>query len=158
MSSTEKIKGAFVPVPTVFDESGELDEKLYAEIIEYFIVHDADALFLMGSFAQGAAMDTGQRKRATEIAVTVAGGRVPIVPNVSAVDPYTSRQLAQHARDRGADAIGMIGPYYYNERTAEELLEHFKMIDRDIEMPLFIHNSRLHQGYAIGPELMAMIK
>ncbi len=99
-------------------------------------------------------MRIDQRKRVAELVTEEVRGRVPLVVQVGAVDPYTAIELGTHARRLGADAIGMVGPYYYNDRTPDELVMHFQMVDQAVQLPLFIYNNPAYQGYSITPALM----
>src|SRR5262249_48648021 len=71
---------------------------------------------------------------------------------------YTARDLARHAEASGAAAVAMIGPYYYSDRTADDVVDHFDWINAVVSLPLFIYNDSPHQGYSITPKLMARIK
>jgi 4-hydroxy-tetrahydrodipicolinate synthase len=79
---------------------------------------------------------------------------VPVVIHVGTVDPYSTIDLGLHAREIGADAIGIVGPYYFADRSEEELVLHFEMVDRAVRMPILLYNNPRYQGYSISPELM----
>jgi dihydrodipicolinate synthase/N-acetylneuraminate lyase len=136
MAAARPISGMFVPVPTVFDQDGELDRAVYGELIDYYVSHGADALFLMGPFGQGPAMSPGHRKLALEVAIAAAAGRVPVAPNITAVDLFTSRELAQHAQDHGAACVAMIGPYYYGDRTPDDIVAAHRYHPGSIPVPV----------------------
>ena len=61
MPSVDDIRGMFVPVPTPFTLDGDLDEQLFAELVEHYITVGGNALFLFGSIGQGAAMSAAMR-------------------------------------------------------------------------------------------------
>jgi dihydrodipicolinate synthase/N-acetylneuraminate lyase len=63
--------------------------------------------------------------------------------------------LGRHARSIGADAIGHVGPYYYSDRTEYEILEHLRMVDGVVGLPLLIYNNPPYSGYKISPAMMA---
>jgi N-acetylneuraminate lyase/4-hydroxy-tetrahydrodipicolinate synthase len=76
------------------------------------------------------------------------------VIHIGAVDPYTSIDIGQHAIDSGADALACVGPFYYTDRTAEEVRAHFKMLGRALKIPMMLYNNPKYQGYPITPEMM----
>lgn len=154
----DRIRGMFVPVPTPFDGDGEVDECLYDLMCREYVNRGANALFLLGSVGQGPAMRMNQRKRAVEIAVEAVGTRVPVVPNVGTVDPYSARDLGCHARDHGVAAIALVGPYYYSDRSTDELILHYKMIDEAVGMPIFLYDNPAYQGYSATPAVMAQMR
>ncbi len=148
----------FQSIPTPFDDDGELDEPLYADMIRYYVEHGVNALFVFGPFGQGPAMSVEQRARGLEIALEVAGDRVPVVPDVGAVEPYTARALARHAREHGATAVAASAPYFYSDRSPAELVLHFAMIDEVAQLPMLIVTDPAYQGYTITLETMAAIR
>ncbi len=147
----EGVKGMLLPLPTPFDGDGGLDEKLLADMATYYVERGVDSLFLFGSYGQGPAMSVEQRKRGLEAIMARVHGKVPIVVHIGAVDPYTSRELGLHARAEGADAVGIVGPYYYSDRSEAELLEHVRFLDDALKMPLFFYNNPAYQGYPVTP-------
>jgi dihydrodipicolinate synthase/N-acetylneuraminate lyase len=154
MGSTDAIRGMLLPLPTVFDGDGAVDEALMRDLTQFYVSAGVHSLFILGSYGQGPALDPADRKRVAELVVEEVRGRVPVVVHVGAVDPYTSIELGLHARGLGVDAIGMVGPYYYADRNEGELVLHFEMVDRAVQLPLFVYNNPRYQGYAIGPDLM----
>lgn len=158
MAEIDQIRGMFQPVPTPFDDEGELDESLYGQLVEHYIDHGANALFVFGPFGQGPAMNLGQRMRGLEIALERSAGRIPVVPDIGAVDPYSARSLGEHARSLGAISVAISAPYYYADRSPDELIKHFKMIDDSVELPFIIVTDPPYQGYPISLELMARLR
>jgi dihydrodipicolinate synthase/N-acetylneuraminate lyase len=154
MHSTDAIRGMLLPIPTVFDGTGEVDEPLMREMTRFYLDAGIHALFVCGSFGQGPAMRTDQRKAVTELIVQEARGRIPVIIHIGTVDPYSAVELGQHARAIGADGIGVVGPFYYTDRTHEELLLHFQMIDEAVHLPILVYNNPGYQGYVITPALM----
>lgn len=158
MNSTERIQGMLLPLPTPFQGNGELDEGLLQEMARFYVKAGVNALFLLGSYGQGPAMPHEMRKRATEQVVKAVGGQVPIVVHIGAVDPYTSQELGQHAKTCGADAVALVGPYYYADRSETEIIEHIRMVDQAIAMPLFFYNNPRYQGYSVTPSFLSHIQ
>src|SRR6266545_3859687 len=147
----EQIRGIVLPSPTVFLEDGRVDEKLMRELTDWFIDCDVHAFFVLGSYGQGPAMAPNERKKVAEIVVQQVKHRVPVVVHIGAVD------LGKHGKSIGADAIGHVGPYYYADRSEYEIIEHFKMVDRALGMPILVYNNPRYSGYNIHPAFMARL-
>lgn len=154
----DQIRGMFVPVPTPFLEDGSLDETVFAQLVRFYVQKGVNAIFLFGSYGQGPAMGVEQRMRGLEVAMEAAGHKVPVVPQVSAVDPFTARELALHAKSQGVEAVALVGPYYYADRTEQELIGFFKMVDDAVGLPMFLYNNPRYQGYSITPKLLGRIR
>ena len=154
---TEQIRGIVLPTPTVFRVDGSVDDKLMGELTEWFVACGVHALFILGSYGQGPAMTTDERKKVAEMTVKQVKHRVPVVVHIGAVDPYTAIDLGKHAKAIGAEAVGHVGPYYYADRSEYEIIEHFKMVDRALGMPLLIYNNPRYSGYNVHPNFMARL-
>jgi dihydrodipicolinate synthase/N-acetylneuraminate lyase len=153
----DHIRGIVLPTPTVFLEDGSVDEKLMCELTDWFIACGVHAFFILGSYGQGPALAPEQRKNVAQLVVQQVKHRVPVVVHVGAVDPYTAIDLAKHAKTIGAEAIGHVGPYYYADRSEYEIIEHFKMVDRAVGLPILVYNNPRYSGYNIHPDFMARL-
>jgi dihydrodipicolinate synthase/N-acetylneuraminate lyase len=149
----EQIRGIVLPSPTVFLEDGSVDEKLMRALTDWYLACGVHAR----SYGQGPAMTPDERKKVAEAIVQQVKHRVPVIVHVGAVDPYTAIDLGKHARAIGAEAIGHVGPYYYADRSEYEIIEHFKMVDRAVGLPILVYNNPRYSGYNIHPSLMARL-
>jgi dihydrodipicolinate synthase/N-acetylneuraminate lyase len=153
----EKIRGIVLPLPTVFLKDGRVDEDLMRELTEFYIGAGVHSLFVLGSYGQGPALSPEERRRVAEIVVRQTDHRVPCIVHVGSVDPFTAIDLGRHARSIGADAIGHVGPYYYADRSEYEVLEHLRMVDGAVGLPLLIYNNPRYSGYNMAPSMMAKL-
>lgn len=154
---TEKIRGIVMPSPTVFLDDGSVDEQLMRELTDWYVACGVHAFFILGSYGQGPALNPDERKKVAEIVVRQVKHRVPVVVHVGAVDPFTAIDLAKHAKAIGAEAIGHVGPFYYADHSEYEVVEHFKMVDRAVGMPMLVYNNPRYSGYNIHPQFMARL-
>jgi dihydrodipicolinate synthase/N-acetylneuraminate lyase len=152
------IRGMVMPVPTPFLEDGEVDEKLFEELLDFYLASGMNALFINGSYGQGPAMSVEQRKRTAEIAVNRVKHRIPVMIHIGAVDPFTSSDLGKHARAIGANAVAIVGPYYYSDHNEYEVIEHYRAADKATELPILVYNNPQYSGYNITPPMMARLK
>ncbi|HEX9879437.1 MAG TPA: dihydrodipicolinate synthase family protein [Candidatus Binatia bacterium] len=154
----ETIKGIVMPIMTPFREDGELDESMGCEIADFLIDGGVHALFLLGSFGQGPAMRTEQRKRFAEVIVEHTRGRVPIVLHVGTADVFSTVDLGLHARSLGCEAIAVVGPYYYSDHTEFEITEHYREVGSRVGMPLMVYHNPPYSGYDITPPMMLRLR
>lgn len=151
------VRGIVLPSPTVFHEDGSVDEMLMRELTDWFVACGVHAFFVLGSYGQGPALPPDERKKVAEIIIGQVKRRVPVVVHIGAVDPYTAIDLGKHAKSIGAAAVGHVGPYYYADRSEYEIIEHLKMVDRALGMPMLIYNNPRYSGYNIHPAFMAKL-
>lgn len=153
----DAIRGMLLPMPTVFEEDGRIDDRLMRELADYYVAAGVNALLVAGSFGQGPAMSQEERKHVAALVVKQVRGRVPVVIHVGTADPYTTIDLGRHALASGADALACVGPYYYSDHSPEEVRAHFKMVGGALKAPILLYNNSKYQGYPIGPELMGQL-
>jgi dihydrodipicolinate synthase/N-acetylneuraminate lyase len=161
MSPTEaiaQIRGFIAPIPTVFDGKGEPDLAMIEKLADFFLAAGVHGFFVLGSLGMGPVCTNEQRKVVAETIVKRIARRVPVMVQVGATEPYSCVELAAHAEAIGADAIGVVGPYYFNNRTEWELIEHYRLIGAASKLPMLLYNNPLYSGYPCPPELMVKIR
>jgi len=152
------VKGLVIPIPAVFDGKGEPDLAMMEKLTDWYLGAGVHGFFILGSQGQGPATTIEQRKAIAETVVRRVNKRVPCIVQIGAVEPYTSIELGHHAKEIGADGVGIVGPYYYSDRNEWELIEHYKVVDKEVNMPILLYNNPEYSGYPITPAMMAKMR
>ncbi len=153
----DEIRGMVLPIPTLFLDDGRFDERLLCDLTEFYIASGVHAFFILGSYGQGPALSVEERKKVAEVIVKQSRHRVPCVVHIGSVDPYTAIDLGKHAVSLGVEAVGHVGPYYYSDRSEHEVIEHFRLVDRSVGLPILVYNNPNYSGYNIPPGMMARL-
>jgi 4-hydroxy-tetrahydrodipicolinate synthase len=154
----KSVKGLVMPIPAVFDGKGEPDLPMMEKLTDWYLASGVHGFFILGSQGQGPACRIDQRKAIAETVVGRVNKRVPCVVQIGAVEPYTSIELGLHAKQIGADGVGIVGPYYYSDRNEWELIEHYKVVDKEVNMPILLYNNPEYSGYPIPPAMMKKMR
>jgi 4-hydroxy-tetrahydrodipicolinate synthase len=154
----KSVKGLVMPIPAVFDGKGEPDLPMMEKLTDWYLASGVHGFFILGSQGQGPACRIDQRKAIAETVVRRVNKRVPCVVQIGAVEPYTSIELGLHAEQIGADGVGIVGPYYYSDRNEWELIEHYKVVDKEVNMPILLYNNPEYSGYPIPPAMMKKMR
>ena len=152
------VKGLVMPIPAVFDGKGEPDLPMMEKLTDWYLDSGVHGFFILGSQGQGPATTIEQRKAIAETVVRRVNRRVPCIVQIGAVEPYTSIELGHHAKQIGADGVGIVGPYYYSDRNEWELIEHYKVVDKEVNMPILLYNNPEYSGYPIPPAMMKKMR
>jgi dihydrodipicolinate synthase/N-acetylneuraminate lyase len=152
------IQGILVPLITPFDEEGLVDEPMLRKLVDFYVKVPVQGLFVLGSSGQGPVMSIAERKRAAEIAIDQAQSRVPVVIHVGTADAQSTVELAEHAANRGASAVGVIPPYYYSDHTEYEIVAHYRAVADAVSAPIFIYENPKYSGISVSPELALRMK
>ncbi|MCF8002472.1 MAG: dihydrodipicolinate synthase family protein, partial [Halanaerobiales bacterium] len=149
-----EIKGVIPALMTVFDKDELLDEKNMRGLVSYLIDKGVNGLYLTGSTGEGFLMSLSERKKVVEIVIDETDGKVPIIVHVGAIGTKNSIELAQHAHQKGADAVSAVPPFYW-EFQKEHIYKYYKDIAEATPLPMIIYNIHLAgmMGYESIKEL-----
>lgn len=154
----QSIRGMLLPIPTVFEEDGRIDQKLMEELVDYYVDAGVNALFVGGSFGQGPAMSLEERKQLSTIVTKRVAKRIPVVVHAGTADHFTTIELGKHSLQAGADALAFVGPYYYADHSPDEVREHFREVGKALKAPFMLYNNPKYQGYPISAQLMRQMR
>jgi dihydrodipicolinate synthase/N-acetylneuraminate lyase len=152
------IKGVLVPLITPFDEKERVDEALMRSLVDFYVKAAVQGLFVLGSSGQGPAMSILERKKAAEVALDQARARIPVIIHVGTADAESTVELAVHAAEKGATAVGVVPPYYYSDHTEYEIISHYKLVAAAVKLPIYIYENPKYSGISIPPDLAKRMK
>ncbi len=148
-------EGVLTALVTPFRD-GQIDELALQELVERQIAAGVDGLVPCGSTGESATLSHAEHRRAVEVVVQAARGRVPVVAGTGSNNTREAVELTQHAKEAGADGALLISPYY-NKPTQEGLVEHFAEIARRTAFPLIVYNIPGRTASNILPTTMARL-
>ncbi len=151
-------KGVLIPIITPFLEDGSIDEVLLGELVDFYLSARVQGLFALGSSGQGPALSTSERKQVAEVVIKRSSGVIPVIIHVGTADTPTTIELAQHAEECGASAIGIIPPYYYCDVPNTAILEHYRKVSEGCSLPIYIYENPKYCGLTISPQFALELK
>jgi 4-hydroxy-tetrahydrodipicolinate synthase len=149
-------KGSMVALITPMRADGSLDEKAFAEFVEWQIAEGTEGLIPVGTTGESPTLSHAEHKRVVEICVEVTRGRVPVIAGAGSNSTAEAIDFARHAKKAGADATLVVTPYY-NKPTQEGLFLHFTAIADAVDLPLFIYNIPGRSVVDMSVETMARL-
>ena len=132
-------KGSLVALITPMRSDGSIDEKAYAEFVDWQIKEGTHAVVPVGTTGESPTLSHDEHKRVVEIAIEVAKGRVPVIAGAGSNSTEEAIDLTRHAKEAGADAALIVTPYY-NKPTQEGMYLHFRAIADAVDLPIIIYN------------------
>ena len=151
-----RLQGSLTALITPMRADGSLDEKGFAEFVEWQIAEGIDGLVPVGTTGESPTLSHAEHKRVVEICVEVARGRVPVVAGAGSNSTAEAIDFAQHAKKAGADATLVVTPYY-NKPTQEGMFLHFTAIADAVDLPLIIYNIPPRSVVDMTPETMGRL-
>ena len=147
--------GSITALITPF-RNGAVDEKAFAELVEWQIAEGAAGLVPCGTTGESPTLSHDEHKRVVEICVGSAAGRVPVIAGTGSNSTAEAIELTRHAKQAGADAALVVMPYY-NKPTPEGQYRHFKAINDAVDLPVIIYNIPGRSVVDMSVETMARL-
>jgi 4-hydroxy-tetrahydrodipicolinate synthase len=137
----EHIYGIVPPMTTPFRLDGTIDEDALLAETRYMIeVAKVHGLAVCGSTGEGHTITTEETRRITEIAVTEAKGRIPIITGVITDSTAQAIERGEAVKDLGIAALQVTPPHYLFRPDDDSMLKHFEALARGTGMPIIIYN------------------
>jgi 4-hydroxy-tetrahydrodipicolinate synthase len=149
--------GIVCALTTPFGSDEKPDLGALEALMDRQIEAGVHGLFIAGTSGEGPLLNRAERRRVAEGAVSKMNGSIPIIVHCGAADTRTSEHLAQHAAAIGADAVAVVGPYFYGWGPAH-LYEHFKAVaEAAPAIPAYIYENPERVGYSVGADLVGRL-
>ena len=149
-------KGSLVALITPMRADGAVDEEAFRRFVEWQIGQGTDGIVPVGTTGESPTLTHAEHKRVVEIAVEVAAGRVPVIAGAGSNSTAEAVELAQHAKQAGADAALVVTPYY-NKPTQQGLVLHFTAVADAADLPIIIYNIPPRSVVDMSVETMARL-
>ncbi|MEP6679880.1 MAG: dihydrodipicolinate synthase family protein [Chloroflexota bacterium] len=148
----ELIVAAVTPLA---DAGRRLDEAAIRPLVEFLEGHGADGIFACGTTGEGVLLSLDERRRAAVGFRAALRGR--LIVHCGAQTTADTVELARHAREIGADAIGVIPPPYYR-LDADALTDHFVAAAQACApLPVYLYAFTARSGYPLPVEVVTAV-
>jgi 4-hydroxy-tetrahydrodipicolinate synthase len=137
--TSPRFRGVFTALVTPFRRGGELDEGAFERLVERQIAAGVHGLVPVGTTGETSTLSHEEHRRVVELCVQTAAGRVPIIAGAGSNSTAEAIELAQHAKDVGADAVLAVTPYY-NRPSQEGLYRHYAAMAEAVDIPVVVYN------------------
>ena len=143
-------KGCGTAISTPFDEKG-VNLKEFEKLINFQIENGADSIIVCGTTGESSTMRLEEKKSVIEFSVKIANGRVPIIAGTGGNNTMKVIEFSKKVESLGVDGLLIVTPYY-NKCTQKGLIEHYKIIAKNVSLPIILYNVPSRTGVNILPE------
>ena len=144
-----ELKGIIPPVITPLLNNNELDVKGLEKLIEHLIVGGVHGLFLLGTNGEATSLTYELRKELILKACKFVNKRVPVLVGITDTSFAGSIEIAQAAKEAGADAV-VVAPPYYMPISQEEMMQYLEDLSAKLPLPFVLYNmpscTKLHMN------------
>jgi len=151
-----KFEGIYTPAITPLDESGQIDRKAFAAVLESLIEAKVHGIVVGGSTGEYYSQTSQERFDLAAYAKDVIGNRLALIVGTGATRTEDSVEYAKAAKAIGADAILVSTPPYALP-TERENAVHALTVDRAANMPIMLYNYPARMGVMMGEEYFSRV-
>jgi dihydrodipicolinate synthase/N-acetylneuraminate lyase len=142
------LRGALAAAVTPLD-GDQLDEPAFGPYVDFLAGSGLDGLLALGTTGEGLLFGVEERKRAIELFLSAAAGRLQVAAHCGAQTTAETVVLASHAAEAGVDAVAVIGPPYF-QLDERSLLDHFEAAaGACAPLPFYVYEFERASGYAV---------
>jgi dihydrodipicolinate synthase/N-acetylneuraminate lyase len=126
-----------------------LDEDAFEPYVEFLVAGGLDGVLALGTTGEGLLFRPDERRRALELFLAAARGRLQVAAHCGAQTTTDTVALAEHAASVGVDAVAVIGPPYF-QLDERALLDHFLAAAAACApVPFYVYEFERASGYAV---------
>ncbi len=135
-----RLHGIVPPLPTPMNDEGELDTDALRRLVEFQIRAGVHGLWVLGTTSRFDLLPDDFQREMAEVVVECAGGRLPLVLNVSDQGTRRTQARAKAFDDLPYDYYAALPPWY-QLMTPAEVTDYFVALADTLARPLVIYNA-----------------
>jgi 4-hydroxy-2-oxoglutarate aldolase len=137
----DRLRGIFPPIPTTFDERGDLDTAAMAENVRRWMATDLKGVLALGSNGEAGFVDEEESDRVVKaVRGAVPAGRLLLV-GTGRESTRATIAATRRAADLGADAVLIRTPSFFkSQMTADALTKHYVAVADASPIPTLLYN------------------
>jgi len=152
------MEGVILPIPTPFDEKGNLFLDGYQDYLDFLIEKGVNGFMVGGTNGEFHVMDVEERKKLLEFVVRKYKGKVRIIAHVGTTHMKETLELLEHAMSLNVDAVSIVSPYYF-KYDEESLVYYFSEIARSFpSAKILLYNIPSFSGNELKLKTILKIK
>jgi dihydrodipicolinate synthase/N-acetylneuraminate lyase len=136
----ECLGGIFPALPTPMKSGGEVDVRGLEALVDYVIKGGVHGLWVLGSTSEFPVLSAADRKLITDVTLTCAGGRIPVI--IGAIDNDVRKIIAnaEAAHSAGAAACFITLPFYFIV-DQPEAIRFVREIAQNAPLPIVLYDN-----------------
>lgn len=151
MKNYQRLKGMVAATFTPLDVNGELNLSVIPKYVDQMAASGMTGVFVCGTTGESLSLTVNERKDVLEAWVKAAKGRFKVIAHVGTNAIHEGIELAAHAQQVGADAIGAMAPSFFKPATVKDLVEFFAPIAKAAsELPFYYYNMPSMTGVSLS--------
>jgi len=141
MATRLSLNGVFPPIPTPFDEQGDLALEALTANLAHWNEYDLSGYVVLGSNGEGVYLTTKEKIEVWETVRRAVPDEKLVIAGTGSESTRETIALSRLAAGAGADAVLVLTPHYYGgQMSPEALRRHFEAVAEQVPVPVMIYN------------------
>ncbi len=141
----------FTPALTIFDHAGQIDYEGNRRLIKHLIDNNIDGIVPLGSTGEFTSLSYEEKKSFLDFYLSEVSGQVKVLPGTGCQRFDETVDLSNFALKKGAEAVLVIGQYYYG-MTQADVFHYYDKLAKEIDGPMYLYNYPERTGMDFEPE------
>ncbi len=153
------IRGTLAAAATPLRDGGAtLDENGFAAVVDFLAGAGLDGLLALGTTGEGILLASAERRRAAELFVETAAGRLDVAVHCGAQTTADTVALCEHAAELGVAAVAVIAPPTFPLDDAAILAHLEAAAAACAPTPFYVYEFARTSGYAVPPDVVRALR
>jgi len=139
------------PVMTALHSENEVDTESCLRLYDYLIKNGMDGIAVFGTSGEFPHIPLAEKKKLIKAAAPVIKNKVEFVVGTGSMDVRETISLSEYAFENGADAVIVVGPYYYG-LSEDSIFDYFSRVASSVSGNIYLYNFPDRTSYSISPK------
>ncbi|MCL2102842.1 MAG: 4-hydroxy-tetrahydrodipicolinate synthase [Syntrophorhabdaceae bacterium] len=148
-------KGAITALITPF-RNGKLDAAALRKLVAFQIRNGIHGIVACGTTGEASTLSFEEHEKVIQIVLDAVKGKVRVIAGTGSNSTKEAVILTRYARKAGADAALIVTPYY-NKPTQKGLIDHYKAIAEEVDIPIILYNVPGRTGVNMTADTVARL-
>ncbi|HEX7779573.1 MAG TPA: dihydrodipicolinate synthase family protein [Vicinamibacterales bacterium] len=137
----DRLRGIFPPIPTTFDDRGDLDTAAIASNVRQWMTTGLKGILALGSNGEAGFVDEDESDRVvTAVRAAMPADRLLLV-GAGRESTRATMAATRRAADLGADAVLIRTPSFFkSQMTTDALMKHYVAVADASPVPMLLYN------------------
>lgn len=148
--------GLNLAIATPFDQAGRIDFKRLEQNIERYLAAGVKGFVLSSGTGMHVYLSKEESKELVARGAKIINGRAKVIAQTSALMLDEVVERTRHAKDRGADGVMVLPPFFEGPTADDEIVEFYAGVAKG-GLPIIGYNVPQVVGVAITPALLTKL-
>jgi 4-hydroxy-tetrahydrodipicolinate synthase len=153
--SANSLVGSYPALVTPFN-NGRPDWAALENLVNFHVAQGSAGLVVCGTTGESPTLSHKEHIEIVGKAVMYTNGRFPVIAGAGSNSTQEAIELSQAAQDVGASGLLHVTGYY-NKPNNQQVIEHFRMLDRATSLPIILYDIPTRTGLELSVSAIEQI-